>query len=253
MSDRPASDDPTGASGTATPKPKVIRARTTAVGTPAPTRDAPASATESPPTTSAGSGPKTTASPPPTPKPTTPTAAPPRPAAGATKRTEAPERATTDIVPTDPGPAHGYHDVEVEVLNLRNGGIDNVKATRVDVRQGGISRVDAREVTVTMGGIAIARADRMSANMSGVGLALSGESRIRRSFVRNLFARDVRLDQSAAWSVLGGRVTFERQSFAGVVIARRVDGDIRPLMDWRGALAFAGVVGVLMAVVRKRR
>ena len=89
--------------------------------------------------------------------------------------------------------------------------------------------------------------------MSGVAIALAGDARIRQSFVRNLFARDVRLDQSAAWSVLGGRVTFERQSFAGVVIARQVDGQIRPLVDWRGALAVAGVVGVVMAVVRRRR
>ena len=71
--------------------------------------------------------------------------------------------------------------------------------------------------------------------------------------MRNLLARDVRLDQSAAWSVFGGRVTFERQSLAGVVIAQRVEGNVRPLLDWRGALVFGAVTGLVMAVVRRGR
>ena len=104
-----------------------------------------------------------------------------------------------------------------------------------------------------MGGIAIARASRVSTDRSGVAIALSGESRFQRSFVRNILARDVRLDQSAAWSVFGGRVTFERQSFAGVVIAQRVEGNMRPLLDWRGALVIAAVAGVVTAVARRGR
>jgi hypothetical protein len=47
-------------------------------------------------------------------------------------------------------------------------------------------------------------------------------------------------------------VTFERSGFAGVVIARHVDGNVRTLVDWRGALALAGVVGVVLAIVRRR-
>ena len=59
----------------------------------------------------------------------------------------------------------------------------------------------------------------------------------------NLLARDVHLDQTAVANLLANHVTFDRQSFAGVVIARRVDGNVRTLVDWRGALAVAGVAG----------
>jgi hypothetical protein len=104
-----------------------------------------------------------------------------------------------------------------------------------------------------MGGIAIARAARISTDRSGVAIALSGESNIQRSFVRNILARDVRLDQSVAWSVFGGRITFERQSLAGIVIAQRVDGNIRPLLDWRGALVLGAVAGVVTAIARRGR
>ena len=52
--------------------------------------------------------------------------------------------------------------------------------------------------------------------------------------------------------MLAQRVTFRRQNFAGVVIARRVDGEVRTLFDWRGAVVVAGVVGVAVAVFRRR-
>jgi hypothetical protein len=50
-------------------------------------------------------------------------------------------------------------------------------------------------------------------------------------------------------------VTFDRQSFAGIVIARSVEGNVRTLLDWKGALAVAGVLGAVsaaLAVVRRR-
>ena len=49
-----------------------------------------------------------------------------------------------------------------------------------------------------------------------------------------------------------GRVTFQRRSVAGVVIAGRVDGEVKPLLDWRGAIVLAGVLGLVTAIVRRR-
>jgi hypothetical protein len=146
----------------------------------------------------------------------------------------------------------GLDVVRAVRVNVTQGGINQVDATHVDVRQGGISRVQATDVAVSMGGIAIARADRVSAEMSGLGIAVAGEARVSQSFVRALFAREARVDQSAVWNLMAGKVTFERPSVAGVVIAGRVDGSVRPLLDWRGALALAGIVGLVMAIARRR-
>ena len=172
------------------------------------------------------------------------------PAAGAS----VPTALAGEIMPVR-SPALEAPDVDVDVLNIQNGGINVARANRVDVRQGGISRVEAQDVAVNMGGIAIARADRVSAEMSAVAIALAGEARVSQSFVRALFTRDARLEQTAVWSLLANRVTFQRSSFAGVVIARRVEGNVKTLVDWKGALAVASVVGAVsavMAVVRRR-
>ncbi|MFL5675048.1 MAG: hypothetical protein ACJ779_08580 [Chloroflexota bacterium] len=137
-------------------------------------------------------------------------------------------------------------------VSVTQGGISRVEATSVDVRQGGIARADARDVTVTMGGIAVARADQVTTEMGGIGLSVAGEARVSQSFVRTMFAKDVQVDQGAVWSLAAGRVTFKRRGFAGVVIAGRVDGDVRTLLDWRGALAVGGVAAVLLAIARRR-
>ena len=36
------------------------------------------------------------------------------------------------------------------------------------------------------------------------------------------------------------------------MIARRVEGDVKPILDWRGALAAGAVVGLLLGILRRR-
>ncbi len=36
------------------------------------------------------------------------------------------------------------------------------------------------------------------------------------------------------------------------LVARRVAGDVRVLLDWRGAVAFGAVAGLVMGVLRRR-
>ena len=236
MTDRPTSDDLTEGAPTPTPKPKlkVTRARTTVAGKSA---IAPKASITAPAVPAVAADPVVA-----------PAATEPAPAASplalALTGGDIPE--VLDV--TD----GGLDVVRAVRVNVTRGGIDQVEAKQVDVRQGGISRVQATDVAVSMGGIAIARADRMSAEMSGVGVALAGDARISQSFVRALFAREVKIDQGAVWNLAAGKVRFERPSIVGVVIAGRVEGNVKPLLDWRGALALAGVLGLVVAIVRRR-
>jgi hypothetical protein len=36
------------------------------------------------------------------------------------------------------------------------------------------------------------------------------------------------------------------------LIARRVTGDVRVLLDWRGALAFGAIAGLVVGLLRRR-
>ena len=71
-----------------------------------------------------------------------------------------------------------------------------------------------------------------------------------------MLARDVHIEQTAVANVVANHVTFDRQSFAGVVIARQRRGQ-RPdtarlaRAPWRWP-ASLGAVSAVMAVVRRR-
>ena len=64
-------------------------------------------------------------------------------------------------------------------------------------------------------------------------------------------ARDVHLEQGGARNIIANRVTMGRQSGAFLILARSVEGDVRSLFDWRGALAFAAAFAVVTAFLRQ--
>ena len=147
----------------------------------------------------------------------------------------------------------GARDVTVESLVIRQGGVNNAHADTIEVRQGGITRAEARDISVTQGGIAIARADRVSVGMGAVGLAVGGDVDVTRGFARTVIARDVRIEQAGARTVIASTATFDKTSGALVVIAARAEGNVRTLLDWRGALAFGAAFGILVGLVRRVR
>ena len=38
-----------------------------------------------------------------------------------------------------------------------------------------------------------------------------------------------------------------------MLIARKVEGDVRTLLDWRGAIAFGAAFGIIVSLFRGRR
>jgi len=155
--------------------------------------------------------------------------------------------------------------VRAERVEIRQGGADRVEADRVSLSQGGITSVDAREVDVQMGGIAyahgeevavrlggvgLARADRVTVERGWIGAALAREANLTQVYARSVLAQDVRIDQAVVGSVVTGRVTFERPSGVLMLIAGRVDGPVKAVLDWRGALAFGAAFGLVAALIR---
>jgi hypothetical protein len=75
---------------------------------------------------------------------------------------------------------------------------------------------------------------------------------VSRGYARSILARQVQLDRAAARIVIAADVRAD-QSAAMFLIARKVDGNVKVLLDWRGALAFGAVAGLVLALLSRAR
>ena len=147
----------------------------------------------------------------------------------------------------------GITTANAQRIEVRQGGISQASAASIDVWQGGIAQAQATDIAVTQGGIALARGERISVEMGGVALMVARDARLSQGGAQTVLARDVHVEQGIVGTVVANNVTVARPSLVGLVLARNVHGEVRAILDWRGALAFGAVAGVLMGLLRRRR
>jgi hypothetical protein len=138
-------------------------------------------------------------------------------------------------------------------VSLSGSGAAVVNARTVDVHRGGIGRVQAVDVAVTQGGIGLARGERVSVEMGGIGAAIGNDVRVTQGGANMILARDVRIEQAGVRTIIANNVHVERTTGVLIMIARHVEGDVRTLLDWRGAIAFGAAFGVVVSFFRRRR
>ncbi len=125
-------------------------------------------------------------------------------------------------------------------------------ADRMDVRARAVGRVEASEVSVAAGAVGAARADRITLDKGAVGAALANDVEVSRGYARSILARQVQIDRGAARMIVAADVRAERTAVV-FMLARRVSGDVRVLFDWRGAIAFGAVAGLLAGLLARGR
>ena len=81
---------------------------------------------------------------------------------------------------------------------------------------------------------------------------MAGNVEVSRGYARSILARQVQIDRGAARVIVAADVRAERTAVL-FLLARRVSGDVRVLFDWRGALAFGAVAGVIAGLISRMR
>ena len=99
----------------------------------------------------------------------------------------------------------------------------------------------------------VAHGERVSVELGAVGLAVAGEVELKQSYARAVLARDVHIRQGGAQTIVAGNVTLEKQSGTFILIARRVEGDVRTVLDWRGALAIGAALALGVGLLARRK
>ncbi len=106
---------------------------------------------------------------------------------------------------------------------------------------------------VEWGGIGAARADRLSVEFGSIGASIAGELRVTQGFAGAIAAREATIEQGLVRTLIAQQVTINRPTGVLVMIAQHVSGDVRPLLDWRGALAAGAAFAVVASLLRGAR
>ncbi len=106
------------------------------------------------------------------------------------------------------------------------------------VDQASLANLTAEHAEINQGAIAHAQVQDLAVRQGAVALVES--------------SAHVRLEQSAVGAVVGDEVEIGAGSVAFVVVAREVHGDVRPVVDWRGALAFGVALGLVRLLLGGR-
>ncbi|MEO7664829.1 MAG: hypothetical protein ABIV26_06845 [Candidatus Limnocylindrales bacterium] len=128
-----------------------------------------------------------------------------------------------------------------------------IEADAVEIHQGAVARVDSSELHVSQGAIGAARADRIDVQIGAIGAVLGREVSISQGGAGSVLAQAVQVDQSFIRTLVARDVTFRKPGAALIVIAQRVSGDVRVLLDWRGAIAFGAAFGLVAGLFRRGR
>lgn len=147
----------------------------------------------------------------------------------------------------------GLYSAEAGSITVRQGGVSIANAETIDITQGGIGRARATDIAVRQGGVGLAQGDRVSLDRAMIGAAFGGETRLVQSMSNVVMGNETTVDQSMVGAIVSNQVTVRQPSAIGVLIAGRVDGSIRPILDWRGAAAFGAVFAVVYGIVRRAR
>ena len=123
-----------------------------------------------------------------------------------------------------------------------------------DRRRGrGPARRDRRRCrprTCSSSGAASGRRGRTPSGWSSgaIGAAFAGEVRVTQGFAGSIIAREATLEQGIARNVIAQKRDDQPPVGDRVLIAQHVEGDVRPILEWRGALAAGAVIGLVAAI-----
>jgi hypothetical protein len=147
----------------------------------------------------------------------------------------------------------GIYEAEAGSISLHQGGMSIANADTIDITQGGIGRARAGGIAVSQGGVGLAQADSVALERGMIGAAFGQETRLLQSMSNVVMGGETTVDQSLVGTMVSGSVTVRQPSAIGILIAGRVEGSVRPILDWRGAIAFGAAYALVIAILRRGR
>ena len=128
-----------------------------------------------------------------------------------------------------------------------------VAATDAGRTMHAVGSVEGAAVNLSMSVVGGVRAGSATIAQGLAGGVVAQTVSVRQGFVRSLLAQRVEVGQSFVRSLVANEVHLLPTANVGILLARRVEGDVKVLLDWRGAAILGAVAGLVGGLVRGGR
>jgi hypothetical protein len=123
----------------------------------------------------------------------------------------------------------------------------------VSVSGGAVGAARAEAIDLSLSALGAARAESVAVDTGAVGIVVADDAHIDTAMVGPVFAREAHLERFFAQTVIAQRVEVSGDSLTVFLVAQRVEGSVRAIFDWRGALAFGAAFGLIVGLLRLGR
>ncbi|MBN1964505.1 MAG: hypothetical protein JW910_07650 [Anaerolineae bacterium] len=130
--------------------------------------------------------------------------------------------------------------------------IDTLHAGTLSLEASAAQAVQAESVVTHLSAIAQAQIGTAAIQSSAIGNLQSDHADLHSSAVALVQADSLSLRRSAAWLVQSDSAQVQERSIVGLLIARQTTGEVRPLLDWRGAALLGIVIGLVLRLTTRR-
>ena len=162
------------------------------------------------------------------------------------------EQPTSELI-TSSSDAADASAAPAEINKPTTGSVDHVAVDVLHFERGAIGGVRATDVTASLAVVGGIAANHVSVEKGAVQGILAREATVRQGIARGVVAQRVHVEQSMVRVVLANTVEAGPSTGILFAVARRIDGDAKILLDWRGALAFGASLGAFLALIRFSR
>lgn len=145
------------------------------------------------------------------------------------------------------------HTQFTELGATRQTTVENLSGHALSLDECSVNSAQAETLMTHLSVMGTVHGDRIETQASATG-SLSAESvTMRNSAAGAMQAQKATVSNSAVGAVVSQEVKAEGNSFIGLLIARQVNGNIRPLLDLRGVLFLGLVIGLVLTLATRKQ
>lgn len=140
--------------------------------------------------------------------------------------------------------------IEGEFVNVKQSTVRAIEGGHIELQQVGALTIDGEKIDVTQGAAFVLRGNELSLNQSISCISVSNNTSLNFSFSPiSMTKNNTDVNKSAVGIMVSKEIKSENTSSL-ITIARKVEGNVTTLLDWRSALALGAVLGGVLGLVK---